>query len=115
MRALLTFLALGLAASLYCGCASSQRSRPRADSPEVIEQVRSRVLGQLPTLDAVSREMIQTNAPKRWFVGLPFGGEYTFQWMITSNRTVELYSSSSLEHLSDCLVMVREPVPASRY
>ena len=115
MRALLTFLALGLAAGLFFGCASSQSSRPRADSPEIIEQVRSRVLHQCPTLDAASRETIQTSAPKIWFVGLPFGGDYTFQWMITSNRTVELQSANGLEHLSECSVFIREPAPASHY
>ena len=112
MRAPFTFLALCLAAFLFTGCASSQSSRPRADSPEVIEQVRSRVL-QLPTLDTASREVIQTTAPKIWFVGVPFGGDYTFQWLITSNRTVELHASRGLEHFSDRAV-IREPA-ATRY
>lgn len=107
-----TFLALCLSVLLLSGCASSQSPRPRADSPEVIEQVRSRVL-QLPTLDTTSREMIQTTPPKIWYVGAPFGGQYTFQWKITSNRTAELYVSSGLQHFSDTAV-IREPV-ASRY
>lgn len=68
---------------------------------------------QLLTLDAASREVVQTTAPKIWFVGLPFGGDYTFQWLITSNRTVELHATSSLEYFSDSAV-IREPV-ASRY
>ena len=112
MRTPFAFLALCLAALLFAGCASSQSSRPRADSPEVIEQVRSRVL-QLPTLDTASREIVQTTAPKIWFVGVPFGGDYTFQWLITSNRTVELHASSGLQYFSDRAV-IREPV-ASRY
>ena len=114
MRALLTFLALGIAASLYCGCASSQSSRPRADSPEVIEQARVRVLDQLPALDTASREMIQTGAPRIEYVGAPFGGSYWFCWAITSNRTAVLHAFSSLEDLSDRPVTIREPV-AARY
>lgn len=112
MRTPFTFLALCFAVFLFSGCASSQSLRPRADSPEVIEQVRSRVL-QLPTLDTASREMIQTTTPKILYVGAPFGGQYTFQWMITSNRTAEVYASSGLEHFSDT-AFIREPA-ASRY
>ena len=113
MRALLTFLAVCLTASLMWGCASSQSSR-RADSPEVIEQARVRVLDQLPALDTASREMIQTGAPRIEYVGAPFGGSYWFCWTITSNRTAVLDAFTSLEDLSDRPVTIRESV-AARY
>lgn len=111
MSTVFTFLALCLA-FLFAGCANSQSSGPRADAPEVIEQVRSRVL-ELPTLDTASREIVRTTAPKIWFVSLPFGGDYTFQWRITSNRTVELHAANGLKRFSD-RALIREPV-ASRY
>jgi hypothetical protein len=114
MSAPFTFLAGALAASLVAGCASSQSSRPRADSPEVIEQARVRVLYQLPALDSGSRAIVQTSAPRIEYVGAPFGGSYWFCWAITSNRTAVLHAFSSLEDLSDRPVTIREPV-ASRY
>lgn len=115
MRAHFAILAILFAACFFVGCASTQSSRLRAYSPDVVEQVRSRVLDQLPTLDAASREMIQTNTPRILFVSLPFGGDYTFRWMITSDRIVELYAGSTLAQLSERPVSVRELSPASRY
>ena len=115
MRTPFTFLALSLAAFLFGGCASSQSSRPRADSPEVIERVRSRVLDQSSTLDAASRETIQTTAPKIWFVGVPFGGNYTFEWQIASNRVVTLDAFDTFDHVESAPVRIREHVLDSRY
>ena len=115
MRALLTSLALCLTARLFCGCASSQSSRSRADSPEVIERVRSRVLDQCATLDPASRVTIHTTAPKIWFVGVPFGGDYTFEWQITSNRVVTLNAFNTFDHVENAPVRIRERVPDSRY
>jgi hypothetical protein len=115
MRAFISVLLLASAAILDASCAGPRASRLRADSPQVIEQARIRVLDQLPALDAASREMIQTGAPRIEFVGAPFGGSYWFCWTISSNRTAVLNAFSSLENLSDRPVSIREPLPASRY
>ena len=115
MRAPVAILLLGSIAILAAGCAGPRASRLRADSPEVIEQARIRVLDQLPTLDTPSRDNIRTAAPRIEYVGAPFGGSYWFCWAISSNRTAVLQAFSSLENLSTRPVTIREPVPPSRY
>ena len=115
MRVFTTFLLFGFTACLIAGCESSQTSRPRADSPEIVARARNRVLGQLPDLDVTSRDMIQTNAPTIRFSGVPFGGDYIFEWMITSNRTVAVDTFNTFEGLETSPVKVRQPVSTSHY
>ena len=107
MRVFKTSLLLCFTACLIVGCESSQAPRQRADSPEVIARARNRVLGQLPDLDAASRDMVQTNAPKIRFSGVPFGGDYIFEWMITSNRTVTVDTFNTFDGLGASPVRVR--------
>lgn len=54
MRSLLT-LALCGGVVYFLGCASTESSRRHADSPEVIEDARQRVLDQSATLDMNSK------------------------------------------------------------
>ena len=87
------------------GCESTSELRL---TPERVERARVRVLDQLPDLDSPSRDMIRTNAPKTAFVGLPFGGAYTFSWTISSNRVARLDVNNSLEHLESASVRIQE-------
>ena len=113
MRHSTTFLFLPLASAFVVSCEGPRAARPRADSPEVIERARIRVLDQLPTLDSASREMIRTNAPKIWFSGVPFGGDYLFEWTISSNRVASLDAFNTFDHLESAPVKIRQPVQDS--
>ena len=108
---LLTFIAF-----LGVSCESPERTAQRhAQWEQNIDRARIRVLDQLPNLDSDSKEMIRTNAPKIWYVGAPFGGDYTFSWAISSNRTAELDALGTPENVSGRPVRIREPAPPSRY
>ena len=115
MRHLTQIVFLAFAAMLCMSCESPRVSRPRADSSETIERVRTRVLDQMPTLDGDSREMIRTNAPKITFRGVPFGGVYYFQWAVSSNRMVSLDTLHSLDHIESEAVQVWQRRSDSRY
>ena len=115
MRAFTTIPLIAFAAAFLAACEGPSNSQPRANSPEVVEQARIRVLGQLSALDTGSQEMIKTNAPRIEYVGAPFGGSYYFCWMISSNRTAVLGAFSSLKNLSERPVWIREAVSASHY
>jgi hypothetical protein len=81
----------------------------------VIDRARIRVLNQLPALDNASREMIRTNAPKIRFSGVPFGGDYFFEWTISSNRTAGLDAFNTFDHLESAPVTIRQPAHDSHY
>jgi hypothetical protein len=66
-------------------------------------------MDQLPALDAASRDMIRTNAPTVEYVGMPFGGCYTFAWTITSNRQATLEAFTTPEDVESKPVRIREP------
>src|SRR5258707_156715 len=82
-----TSLLRAIGPMLLVSCESTSELRL---TPERVQLARVRVLGQLPDLDAASRDMIRTNSPKTAFVSLPFGGAYTFAWTISSNRVATL-------------------------
>src|SRR5207302_7297917 len=75
-------------------CQGPGGSRFRSEWPQIVERARARVLAELPNLDNTSREMVLTCDPKLRAVTFPFGGDYTFVWTISSNRTVELDADS---------------------
>ena len=99
--------------SLYVGCSSSETYPRHGDSPEVIEAARKQVLAQTVELDQESREMIRTNAPRILYVGAPFGGQYTYQWTLTSNRFAELIHYG-LDGFEGRPVRIRTPAPDYR-
>jgi len=79
----------GLTIALIVACRSPQVWRPD-NWPEVLGAARSVVLAELVDLDELSRAMLHTNEPNFFARGVPFGSYYQFQWIISSNRTVEL-------------------------
>lgn len=56
---------------------------------------------------------MRTNAPRVWYVGAPFDGQYTYQWAISSNRFAELITYG-LEGLEKGPVRIREAVVGDR-
>jgi hypothetical protein len=114
MRAATKILLLILSTIALAGCESAHTSRQRPDSPEVVERVRNRVLEQLPTLDTASRDMIKTNAPKIWFSGVPFGGDYMFEWRVASNRLASLDVFNNFDRVESAQVKLHQPA-ASHY
>ena len=109
------FRLLAICAFLLVGCETPRAPRLRADSPEVIEQARLRVLDQLPVPDSESREMVRTNAPRINYVGIVFGDTYLYSWTISSNRTAVLDSFSNLKNSSNRPVWIHGPAPTLRY
>jgi len=89
-------------------CQGPGGSRFRAEWPRIVERARARVLAQLPNLDNTSLEMIRTCDPNLRAVTAPFGGDYTFGWQISSNRTVELDADSDYRNVDGRPVVIRE-------
>ena len=89
-------------------CQGPGGSRFRSEWPQIVERARARVLAELPNLDNTSREMVLTCDPKLRAVTFPFGGDYTFVWMISSNRTAELDADSDYRNVDGRPVAIRE-------
>ena len=111
-----TLILLAFAMFLCASCESPEKaSRRHAQWEQNIEQARRRALDQLPDLDADSREMIRTNRPSIPYVGAPFGGNYWFQWTITSNRVAVIDALSTPEDVSGRPVRIEKIVPGRTY
>ena len=89
-------------------CQAPGGSRFRAEWPRIVERARARLLAQLPNLDNTSLEMVRTCDPTLRAVTFPFGGDYTFVWTISSNRTVELDADSDYRNVDGRPVVIRE-------
>jgi hypothetical protein len=111
-----TIVQLALILVLCASCESPQKASERqAQWAENIERARSRVLDQLPDLDCASRDMIRTNPPSIPYVGAPFGGNYWFEWTISSNRVAVLNAGSIPGNVSDRPVSIEHLQSGSRY
>lgn len=114
MRRIIGLLFLGLAFCLFSGCALLSYDRPftRQESAVFVGRARKQLEAKYPDMDDATRAAI-AGAPK-WFSYYRVSGDYIdykIVWIISDNRTGEVWGSGDFENSDDSLVEIREIPP----
>ena len=92
---------LMLAATLLASCStfSTLRQFTPQELEHPIELARARALSE-PSLDADSRQMITTNAPRiAYYRQAANFAQYGFAWKITRRRTISVFGEGNMQRL----------------
>ena len=94
-----------LVTALFLTSCSALMFRPQ-ELAHPIELARARALSE-PVLDAISREMMRTNAPRVSYYKIAGDFcQYTFTWRITDKRTISVFGEGDIKQIEGSKVSI---------